>query len=599
MKKEVYFFALVILIIFIITINAGCKQDINSITGKYSYTDSKEQNIKADTEYLGTAAEEDGLHENILPVAVIKVYQQNSSGSYFAVGNPIYFSAADSSDADGDILSFQWQIGNMYIATGEEVSYVFDNPGEYIITLIANDGRDTVTVSKKIYLVELNPGIIVTKSYELTVGIEYVITNNGPGDIEDVICLLPIPQTYQPFQIIKSRKSNYSKTDEIYSNDYNLIARFNLGNISAGESASAYINCDVVLCEYEYKEIKDRLYSYNPADMDLSLYTTGEYYINSESRQIKSIVKTVAGNEIDPVVIAEKLYNYVVNRMTYDEEKLKAGATTYTYATEILQKRRGVCTDYAILYTALCRAAGIPAKFVQGIPVFSVLTEGGGILPYAHAWVEIKLPGYGWIPIDITAESGFMAYNYYLNMETYKGSGAFFKSLSIDGMDYYPTGFYYSWKGNIEPDITKETIYRVSGINKQDISVVSENDFLEEVGYILSEYSAAINHINSVHPENWVFNDPEEIAVEETFLAKLIELSEKLEEVNYPESYAADRNNLIDISHRINLHKEEQLNCMKNNNYDGSMSEYNLFISSLTELFDYYANMIRAFNQKY
>ncbi len=599
MKKVINFLTifLIVFLFFSIT-NTGCKLGFEDTAEEDLYV-GRNQDRDTDIDDPKVKEEESVIPENILPVAIMKVYQQNSSGDYFTVGNPVHFSAADSSDADSDVLSFRWQIGNMGTITGEEISYIFDSAGEYIITLMVNDGSGTVTVSKKIYLTEFNKNILVAKSYEAVVGMEYIITNNGPGDIDDVICLIQIPQTYQPFQIIKSRKSNYSKTDEIYSDDYNLVARFNLGNLSVGQSTKAYINCDAVLAEYQYTKIEDSTYTYDPEDSDLSLYTKSEYYINSNSYQIKSTVENVVGQETNPVIIAEKLYNYVANRMVYDEEKLTGEEASYSYASDILQKGKGVCTDYSILYTALCRSAGIPAKFVQGIPVFSILTEGGGSLPYAHSWVEIKLPGYGWIPIDITAESGFMTYNYYLNMEIYKGSGAFFKSISIDGENYYPNGFYYSWKGNTEPEVKRETIYSVSGINQKDISVVSENDFLDEVGSLLSDYNAAINHVNSLRSGDWIFNDSGEIAIEETFLARLMELSRELEEINCPESYTADMNNLVEISHEINLHKEKQLECMKNNNYDCSVSEYALFIDSLTELFDYYNGMIQRFNQKY
>jgi len=602
MRRKAYFLTLTILTALVFVFTAGCCSILESITGGRLHEDGGQNNINGrfqDTENI-----EGEKPESTLPVAVMEVYQQSSSRNYFTVGNPVYFSAAGSTDADGDALSFQWQIRGVEISfmqelTGKEIPYIFDSTGEYEITLMVYDGTDTVTASKKIYLVELSGNILIIKAHEMTVGIEYIITNNGPGDIKDLVCLFEIPQTCQPFQIIKSRKSNYSETDEWYSDDYNLIAKFSLGNLSAGESANAYINCDAVLYEYGYADIGDGPGSYELGDKDLSLYTSGEYYINSDSQIIKSTVKSIIGEEKNPRIVAEKLYNFVADRMVYDEEKLVKKTSSYSYASDILQERKGVCTDYSILYAALCRAAGIPAKFVQGVPAFSILTEGGGQLPYAHAWVEIKLPGYGWIPIDITAESGFMAYNYYLNMENYKGSGVFYESLSIDGENFYPNGFYYSWEGNTEPDVKREAIYSVSGLDLKEISIISEKEFLEKVNYILSEYEAAINHVNSVHPENWIFNDPQEIAVEETLLTRLIELSQELESISYSESNSADSDNLVAISRRINLHKEEQIRCMKNSNHDCYKNQYNMFNDSINELVEYYNNMVLRFNQKY
>lgn len=591
MKRIICYLILIISIISVSTLNTGCcsifegmSSDNNTGTGRPVNSDGTEE------------AEEE---QNIPPMAILDVYQQNSGSNYFSAGNPVYLSAVDSSDANGDILNFQWRIGDMIISDDERTSYIFDSTGEYEIILTVDDGTSKTEVSKQIYLIELPENVLIRRAYEMTVGIEYIIINEGPGDINDVTCLFEVPQTYRPFQSIKGIESGPGKIDDIFTEDYNLITKFELSNIPAGESAKIYINCDAVLYEYEYAEISDREYLYGPEDNDVSLYTVSEYYINSDSQQIKSAVGSVVEEETDPVEVAKRLYDFVIDKMIYDEEKLAQGISGYLFASEILQKGKGVCTDYSILYTALCRAAGIPAKFVQGLPVFSILSEGKGELPYGHAWVEIKLPGYGWIPIDITAEGGFMAYNYYLNMETYKGSGVFYKSLLLDGENYYPAGFYYFWEGDIKPDVRREEVYRVIGLNPEDLGVISEKEFLDEIESVLSEYNATLNHINQAHSQSWIFNDEQEIAIEETLLARLIELSQLLKNIVYSEDNAADRGNLILISEEIILHKEAQIYCMKTGNYDCYWSEYNLFMDSLERLFDYYNNMVENFNRKY
>ena len=613
-KNCVIFLSIFLLFFFLFLFTPGCRQgfrdevkDINK-TGLHAGNGDSDYDISNSVKgsnYPDSEAPQNGRPEtkNIPPVAIIKIYQHCSSsrGDLFYAGSPVYFSARNSIDADGDPLSFRWYIDGAYKSTGDEISHIFDGPGNYVITLVASDGKDTVTVEREVYIAEAGSHFIVSKYHEATVGVKYIITNNGPVDIENIFCLIQVPQTYQPFQTIKNCNFSYNKTDEIYSDDYNLIAKFDLGSLSAGESKEAYFSCDALLSEYGYEKIEDEIYSYDPADADLFTYTKDEYYLNSNSRQIQSVVNTVIGEETIPVKMAEKLYNYVANRMDYDEERLGRGGTGsgYSYASEILQRGKGVCADYSILYTTLCRAAGIPAKFVQGIPVFSILTEGGGRLPYAHAWVEIKLPGYGWVPIEVTAENGFMDYNYYLNMETCKGSGVFYRSLSVENLECYPSGFYYSWKGNIEPDVTEEVIYTVSGLNPESLSVVSESEFLDNVGSILSEYNLSLNHINTIHSENWIYNDPAEISIEEALLSRLIELSGELEKISYPESYAADRDKLVEISKSVNLRKEAQIKCMKENNYDCTINESTLFISSLNELFEYYNDMVNRFNWKY
>ncbi|HJX01577.1 MAG TPA: hypothetical protein VJ348_00200, partial [Candidatus Humimicrobiaceae bacterium] len=122
---------------------------------------------------------------------------------------------------------------------------------------------------------------------------------------------------------------------------------------------------------------------------------------------------------------------------------------------------------------------------------------------------------------------------------------------------------------------------------------------LDEAESVLSGFNTAISHTGQAHSEGLVFNDEQEIAIEETLLAGLVEISQQLKNISYPEGSAVDRNNLVAISEEVNLHKQEQIQCMKTGNYDCYQSEYNMFMDSLGRLFDYYNNMVDSFNQKY
>jgi hypothetical protein len=70
---------------------------------------------------------------------------------------------------------------------------------------------------------------------------------------------------------------------------------------------------------------------------------------------------------------------------------LNAGITMAP-SSEIIRNMEGTCVSYATLTTTLCRAAGIPARYLVG----SVYLDGmwGG-----HAWVEVLINN-SWIPID-------------------------------------------------------------------------------------------------------------------------------------------------------------------------------------------------------
>jgi transglutaminase-like putative cysteine protease len=78
----------------------------------------------------------------------------------------------------------------------------------------------------------------------------------------------------------------------------------------------------------------------------------------------------------DPLATAERFCAYVHDAISYEY-----GVTTVdTTAAEALAGGRGVCQDSAHLMIALCRAAGLAARYVSG----HLLGEGG-----THAWVEV------------------------------------------------------------------------------------------------------------------------------------------------------------------------------------------------------------------
>lgn len=62
-------------------------------------------------------------------------------------------------------------------------------------------------------------------------------------------------------------------------------------------------------------------------------------------------------------------------------------------ATDVLKEPVGVCRDYATLFTALARAAGIPTRLVAGL----VYMDGSF---YYHAWAESFVGE--WVPFDAT-----------------------------------------------------------------------------------------------------------------------------------------------------------------------------------------------------
>jgi transglutaminase-like putative cysteine protease len=61
-----------------------------------------------------------------------------------------------------------------------------------------------------------------------------------------------------------------------------------------------------------------------------------------------------------------------------------------------LAERSGSCRDLAVLFCAVCRSMGVPARFVSGYECGATSIEHA----YLHAWAEVYLEGGGWRGYD-------------------------------------------------------------------------------------------------------------------------------------------------------------------------------------------------------
>lgn len=91
---------------------------------------------------------------------------------------------------------------------------------------------------------------------------------------------------------------------------------------------------------------------------------------------------------------------------TYRALKYQSGVTDVsTKADQALALGAGVCQDFAHVMLAACRSVGISARYVSGY----LYVEVNNRQPNdpdpdlaTHAWIDVYLPGQGWISLDPT-----------------------------------------------------------------------------------------------------------------------------------------------------------------------------------------------------
>lgn len=102
--------------------------------------------------------------------------------------------------------------------------------------------------------------------------------------------------------------------------------------------------------------------------------------VEANDPKIRATAKKILGGEKDAYTSARKIVAWVGANMEKDY-----GASA-DRATDVLRQMKGDCTEHSLLAVALLRAAGIPAKRVDGLVYLK--NEDGVPALYWHEWVE-------------------------------------------------------------------------------------------------------------------------------------------------------------------------------------------------------------------
>jgi hypothetical protein len=108
---------------------------------------------------------------------------------------------------------------------------------------------------------------------------------------------------------------------------------------------------------------------------------------------VAALARQAVGRTKDAGDAARQIEAFVRQYITHKE------ASGYAPAEEVVKTRRGDCKAHAVLAAGMCRAVGIPAKFVSGT-VYAVDPNNSKHYVFIpHAWFMVYLKG-TWVPMD-------------------------------------------------------------------------------------------------------------------------------------------------------------------------------------------------------
>lgn len=307
--------------------------------------------------------------------------------------------------------------GNFFVKTDKGIS------NQRNLTLTTNVGKK-VFPEKRIYLVQLSADIS-----DVDMGTNSLIT-------------LRVPRP-QP----SSRQRGITLTEfdpQPVFQDYNKSVIHQLNASQITQEKTGFSQTFVIPVHSVETTIQaDKVQKFSDTSRLLyKVYTAPDACIPSGEQAIVSLAKTIVSKETNPYKQARHIYDYMVDNYKLLQQLQPKDISSL----QLLDLLQGDAYDFAIIFTALCRAAGIPAIPISGILVDNAKNGQN------HWWAEIYLESFGWLPVDVALAAGL---NFTLPSEIENPREFYFGNL-----DLHHIAFSRGWNEIHPTIITNKTVYR-------------------------------------------------------------------------------------------------------------------------------------------
>lgn len=210
--------------------------------------------------------------------------------------------------------------------------------------------------------------------------------NEGSGECTKLKIVIGLFQDWKPYIEVLSETITPSSYVVITDAFGNRFAQFTIRNIRWGQRIPVTLDWQIVVedLSFDLDACDDSEF---PAPVER--YLQPEEFIEADNPEIVAMADLLTAGRSGPCEIVEPIYDYVISNVSYAGYLADPQGAPYC-----LRSKRGDCTEFSCLMTALCRAAGVPARMIEG-----GTNEPGDEV---HSWMEAYLPGHGWVPFDPT-----------------------------------------------------------------------------------------------------------------------------------------------------------------------------------------------------
>ena len=260
--------------------------------------------------------------------------------------------------------------------------------GRYLVSVVDLKGK-AITSSYFYYQASENSHIInriPNPKWLLNYSIN--VRNISKNPIGNFSAFVALPLTIIPQQIVKNLQiypDNLKISTDI---DGNQWTHFEIARLEANESRMMSYSAEVEMSPLIIPKRISAVAKTNPYDKKfLEKYLRPEPHLESDHPDIVAMAAKI--DTSDALAFAKKAAKQVQKIVKYEVQPDEYGAAF------AIEKKKGDCTEFAALFVALCRAAGIPARTNAGFALAQKWER--------HATAEFLTHG-RWIPIDLTMQ---------------------------------------------------------------------------------------------------------------------------------------------------------------------------------------------------
>jgi hypothetical protein len=205
-----------------------------------------------------------------------------------------------------------------------------------------------------------------------------------------------------PLQDKIQKVENFQTTPKakIIAEDYVL---FEIQDPQLGED-SVKVTAQVT-SQNQFEKISEKIdFPIKNIPEEIKIYTQPQEIIDSDTKEINIQASNIIEGETDLLEALNKIAKWIKANIDYTLDSSTEEVSQE--ASWVLENRYGVCDEITSLFIAMLRSVNIPARYISGV-AYTNLDNLNAWGP--HAWAEVYVPGYGFIPFDVTyGEFGFV-----------------------------------------------------------------------------------------------------------------------------------------------------------------------------------------------